>query len=115
MSRYSSSREKEQAGFPDAGDADGDMPVAGAVGTILARAANAAAFETSIEQILAPSLRPEQIVILDNLSIHLGPRVKGATEARGCKLLFLSAYSPNFSTTLGAFSPTRCAARCTFG
>src|SRR5262252_285931 len=41
---------------------------------LLDGSADAAAFETYVEQILAPSLRPGQIVILDNLSIHLGPR-----------------------------------------
>jgi transposase len=71
---------------------------------LLDGSADAAAFETYIEQILAPSLRPGQIVILDNLSIHLGPRVKQAIEARGCQLLFLPACSPDFSPTEGAFS-----------
>jgi transposase len=71
---------------------------------LLDGAADAAAFETYIEQILAPSLREGQIVILDNLSIHLGPRVKEAIEARGCQLLFLPAYSPDFSPIEGAFS-----------
>ena len=67
-------------------------------------AADAAAFEVYIEQVLAPSLRPGQIVILDNLSIHLGSRVKQAIEARGCRLLFLPAYSPDFSPIEEAFS-----------
>jgi transposase len=71
---------------------------------LLDGSADAAAFETYIEQILAPSLRPGQIVILDNLSIHLGPRVKQAIEARGYQLLFLPAYSPDFSPIEGAFS-----------
>ncbi len=64
---------------------------------VLDGAADSAAFEIYVEQILAPSLRPGQIVILDNLSIHLGPRVKQAIEARGCRLLFLPAYSPDLS------------------
>ena len=59
--------------------------------------ADAAAFEASVEQILAPSLRPGQIVILDNLSIHQGPQVKQAIEARGCQLLFLPSYPPDLS------------------
>lgn len=71
---------------------------------LLDGSADAAAFETYIEQILAPSLRPGQIGILDNLSIHLGPWVKEAVEARGCQLLFLPAYSPDFSPIEGAFS-----------
>jgi transposase len=44
------------------------------------------------------------IVILDDLSIHLGPRVKQAIEARDCQLPFLPAYSPDFSPIEGAFS-----------
>jgi transposase len=42
---------------------------------ILDGAADGATFEAYMEQVLAPSLRPGQIVILDNLSIHLGSRV----------------------------------------
>jgi transposase len=71
---------------------------------LLNGAADGTAFEISIEQILAPSLRPGQIVILDNLSIHQGPRVRQAILARGCQLLFLPAYSPDFSPIEGAFS-----------
>ena len=67
-------------------------------------AADATAFELYVEQILAPSLRPGQIVILDNLSIHQGPRVRQTIEARGCRLLFLPAYSPDFSPIEEAFS-----------
>ena len=71
---------------------------------LLDGAADAAAFEVYIEQVLAPSLHAGQIVILDNLSIHLGPRVRQAIEARGCRLLFLPAYSPDFSPIEEAFS-----------
>jgi transposase len=71
---------------------------------ILDGAADSAAFEVYIEQILAPSLRPGQIVILDNLSIHLGSQVKQAVEAKGCRLVFLPAYSPDFSPIEEAFS-----------
>ncbi|GCE09502.1 hypothetical protein KDAU_68310 [Dictyobacter aurantiacus] len=71
---------------------------------LLDGAADGVAFEIYVEQILASSLRPGQIVILDNLSIHLGPRVKQAIEERSCQLLFLPAYSPDFSPIEGAFS-----------
>ena len=71
---------------------------------ILEGAADAVAFELSIEQILAPSLRPGQIVIMDNLSIHQGARVRQAIEAKGCQLLFLPAYSPDLSPIEEAFS-----------
>src|SRR5579883_979292 len=81
---------------------------------VLDGAADSAAFEIYVEQLLAPSLRPGQIVILDNLSIHFSPRVKQAIEARGCRLLFLPASSPDFSPIEEAFSklktflPARC-------
>jgi transposase len=71
---------------------------------VLDGAADSAAFEIYVEQLLAPSLRPGQIVILDHLSIHLGSRVKHAIEARGCRLLFLPAYSPDLSPIEEAFS-----------
>lgn len=71
---------------------------------LLDGAADGVALEIYVEQILAPRLRPGQIVILDNLSIHLGPRVKQAIEGRSCQLLFLPAYSPDFSPIEGAFS-----------
>lgn len=71
---------------------------------VLDGAADSAAFEIYVEQLLAPSLRPGQIVILDNLSIHLGSRVKHAIEARGCRLLFLPAYSPDLSPIEEALS-----------
>lgn len=71
---------------------------------ILDGAADGATFDASMEQVLAPSLRPGHIVILDNLSIHLGSRVKQAIEAHGCRLLFLPAYSPDFSPIEEAFS-----------
>jgi transposase len=71
---------------------------------VLDGAADSTAFEIYVEQILAPSLIPGQIVILDNLSIHQGPRVRQAIEARGCQLLFLPAYSPDLSPIEEAFS-----------
>ena len=74
---------------------------------LLDGAADAAAFETYVEQILAPSLRAGQMVILDHLSIHQGVRVRKAIEARGCRLLFLPAYSPDFSPIEEAFSKVK--------
>jgi transposase len=71
---------------------------------ILEGAADAVAFELYIEQILAPSLRRGQIVIMDNLSIHQGERVRQAIEAKGCQLLFLPASSPDLSPIEEAFS-----------
>jgi DDE superfamily endonuclease len=67
---------------------------------ILDGAANGVAFEIYVEQILAPSLTAGQIVVMDNLSIHKGAKVRSAIEARGCQLLFLPSYSPDLSPTL---------------
>lgn len=64
----------------------------------------AAAFEIYLEQILLPSLAPGQIVVMDNLSAHKGARVRQLIEERGCQLLFLPAYSPDFSPIEETFS-----------
>ena len=67
---------------------------------IIEGSANAVAFELYVEKILAPSLTEGQIVIMDNLAAHKGQKVEQLIEARGCQLLFLPGYSPDFSPTL---------------
>jgi transposase len=57
-----------------------------------------------ITEQLAPTLRPGQIVVLDNLSVHKAERIRQAIEARGCQLLFLPPYSPDFTPIEQAFS-----------
>ena len=71
---------------------------------ILEGSADTAVFELYVEQILAPSLHPGQIVILDNLNTHTGEQVRQAIEARGCQLLFLPSCSPDLSPIEEAFS-----------
>ena len=71
---------------------------------ILEGATDTLAFESYIEQVLAPSLQPGQIVVMDNLSAHTGPKVRQAIQAKGCHLLFLPSYSPDLSPIEGAFS-----------
>ncbi len=66
--------------------------------------ATKAVFESYVERVLAPSLRPGQVVVLDNLAAHKGERVRELVGARGCELLFLPAYSPDFSPIEEAFS-----------
>ena len=70
---------------------------------IIEGAVDALAFEAYVEQILAPSLLAGQIVVLDNLSAHKGARVRQLIEARGCALLFLPAYSPDYSPSKRPF------------
>ena len=57
-----------------------------------------------ITEQLAPTLRPGQVVVLDNLSVHKAARIRQAIEARHCQLLFLPAYSPDFTPIEQAFS-----------
>src|SRR5918997_986616 len=61
-------------------------------------------FETYIEQMLGPALRPGQIVVMDNLSSHKGERVRELIEERGCKLLYLPPYSPDLNPIEEALS-----------
>jgi hypothetical protein len=61
-------------------------------------------FEAYLEHVLAPSLRPGQVVAMDNLSSHKGGRVKELIESRGCELLFLPPYSPDLNPIEQAFS-----------
>ncbi len=63
-----------------------------------------AVFEAYVEEVLAPSLSPGQVVVLDNLGAHRGEKVRELVEARGCELLFLPPYSPDFSPIEEAFS-----------
>jgi transposase len=61
-------------------------------------------FETYIEKVLAPSLSPGQIVVMDNLSSHKGSRIRELIEARGCELLYLPPYSPDLNPIEQAFA-----------
>jgi len=63
-----------------------------------------AVFEAYLERVLAPSLRPGQVVVLDNLSSHKGSRVRELVEARGCELVYLPPYSPDLNPIEEAFA-----------
>jgi transposase len=67
-------------------------------------AVNTELFEKYIEHILLPSLQPGQIVVMDNARIHKGKRVQQLIEEQGCQVLFLPAYSPDFSPIEETFS-----------
>ena len=56
------------------------------------------------ERVLTTVLKPGQIVVMDNLGAHKGQKVKELIEVRGATLLFLPAYSPDFSPIEEAFS-----------
>jgi transposase len=62
------------------------------------------AFTAYAQRVLAPSLRPGQVVVLDNLSAHKQAAARRAVEATGARLLFLPAYSPDFNPIELAFA-----------
>jgi len=64
-------------------------------------------FEAYLERVLAPTLRPGQMVVMDNLSAHKGGRVKEILEGRGCEVLYLPPYSPDFNPIEQAFSKVK--------
>ena len=58
---------------------------------------NGNAFLAYVEQVLAPTLKPGDIVVLDNLSAHKVRGVREAIEGVGARLLYLPPYSPDFN------------------
>jgi transposase len=64
---------------------------------VIDRAMNGTIFRTYVERCLAPTLRPGDVVILDNLPAHKVAGVRRAIEARGARLLYLPPYSPDLN------------------
>jgi transposase len=60
-------------------------------------AMNGAIFRAWIEQMLAPALRPGDLVIMDNLAAHKVAGVREAIEAQGAELRYLPPYSPDLN------------------
>jgi transposase len=67
-------------------------------------AIDSAAFAAYVQTFLVPSLRPGQVIILDNLSAHKNATAREAIEAAGCEVRFLPAYSPDFNPIELAFA-----------
>ncbi|WP_457093913.1 IS630 family transposase [Microvirga sp. P5_D2] len=61
-------------------------------------------FAAYVEQILVPTLRPGDVVILDNLPPHKSAAVRALVEATGAKLMRLPPYSPDFNPIENAFA-----------
>jgi transposase len=105
---------------------------------VLDGAVNGETFRAYVEQMLAPTLEPGDIVVMDNLGSHKVAGVRQAIEARGAAVLYLPPYSPDLNpieqvfaklktivrsavartrealwsvigTALAAFSPAECA------
>ena len=71
---------------------------------VIEGAVNASVFQTYVREVLCPSLRPGQTVLLDNLSSHKGAKVQALIEEQGCRLVYLPAYSPDFNPIEMLFS-----------
>ena len=82
------------------------MTLLGGMGETLAveDSTNQEVFEAYLEHALVPTLEAGQVVIMDNLSAHKPTRVRELIEERGCELIYLPAYSPDFNPIEEAFS-----------
>ena len=58
---------------------------------------NGESFRAYVEQALIPTLKPGDIVVMDNLGSHKGGAVRAAIRAAGARLLFLPPYSPDLN------------------
>lgn len=65
---------------------------------------NGRSFQTYVDRVLVPDLRPGDIVIRDNLGSHKGFGVQAAIEAAGATVRYLPPYSPDFNPIEKAFS-----------
>jgi transposase len=65
---------------------------------------NGERFRLYVEKVLVPTLKPGDIVILDNLGSHRGKAVRRAIRSAGAKLLFLPKYSPDLNPIKMLFS-----------
>jgi transposase len=65
---------------------------------------DAQVFETYLQRVLLPELRPGQVVVMDNLSAHKTQKVRELVEGAGCELLYLPPYSPDLNPIEEAFS-----------
>lgn len=71
---------------------------------VLDGAMNGAAFLAYVEQVLVPTLRPGEMVVMDNLPAHKPAAVRAAIERAGADLLYLPPYSPDFNPIENAFA-----------
>jgi putative transposase len=65
---------------------------------------NGEVFLAWVQQSLAPTLRPGEVVIMDNLGSHRGKAVRDAIRKTGARLLFLPKYSPDLNPIEQVFS-----------
>jgi transposase len=65
---------------------------------------DSASFRAYVEQVLVPTLRSGDVVVLDNLAVHRHPEVHAAITAAGAHIRFLPPYSPDFNPIEMAFA-----------
>ena len=65
---------------------------------------NRDAFLVYVDKVLGPTLRKDDVVVMDNLPAHKGEAVKALVEVRGARLLFLPPYSPDLNPIELAFA-----------
>jgi len=65
---------------------------------------NGMVFQTYLQEVLCPTLKRGQVVVMDNLSAHKAERVRELIEAKGCELIYLPPYSPDYNPIEQAFS-----------
>jgi transposase len=58
---------------------------------------NGDSFRVYVERVLLPTLRPGDVVIIDNLGSHKSKAVRAAIRSAGARLLFLPPYSPDLN------------------
>jgi transposase len=68
---------------------------------------NTAVFETFVDWLLAPQLRPGDMVVMDNLSSHKSPRAIELIEQAGASVLYLPPYSPDLNPIEKIFSKVK--------
>jgi transposase len=64
-------------------------------------------FETYVERLLVPALRPGQVVVMDNLGAHRPRRIRELIEERDCELIYLPPYSPDLNPIEEALSKVK--------
>ena len=78
---------------------------------IIEGAINSEVFELYVQHLLVPSLRPGNLVLLDNVKFHYSPRAMEWIKAAGARVVHLPAYSPDLNPIEGCISKLKIALR----
>jgi len=75
--------------------------------TVVDGAVNADVFEAFVEQVLVPTLRDGDVVVMDNLSSHKRSRTRELIRSRGAEVLYLPPYSPDLNPIENVFAKVK--------